>query len=660
MNVLPDTVQDHYGVPMHPPRFTALQAFYLLIFACCLVRAEERQKTNSSIDSSESAVPADASAPSGTAPQGALLTFEERRKAILETFSKGGSEHFQNAECLFALGKVQEALVEVNKGLDPLVPGNKQNRWMHGGNTGFIAWPGIDCYIRFEKFLDPATKERYRKIYTGGVFYQRLSTSNHKIMAAMIRYLATQVWGPDAFHADPWFMQNDPYIQMMTAKINKPGVVWGTSFAAPGDPTGEKYLNQIIAATVVGGPGEFASRPYGAQNILPLLTLADCAKDQTMARKARIAYEICMLQLAPAWLRGHLATFAPRSYPDTECQRPWGMAALPWIYFGGVAPGLEHAKAAAEAAVSTYRLPEMIVNAANDRKEPYFYKALINGFALNHYINRTYALFSRSAKVGGRPWQGQSYPCGVMWEQDPEKGSHLWITAPSEDIPGQMGNHTHGVRSYEQEILGRDALLFVFQIPPGTDFPYALGYVPGGHLALVNDSKTSGRIFLHYGSVLIAVNATEQFDWNTAGGILAPAAKPREGDSEFRIKSLSFAVAIETAQPSEFPGATPAEQLAKFREAILSKSSLKLTSQQPASAEYKNRLGDSLSCVFDGSDTVNGNTVDYKAWPVSESPWTSQKTREIPMVLTDGKMTRTYDFTSWTITEQEVHAAKAK
>ena len=588
-----------------------------------------------------------------------LSTFEGRREAILKSFVAAGGEHFQDAECLFALGKNQEALVEVNKGLDPLVPGNKINKWMHGGNTGFISWPGIDCYIRFEKFLDPATKERYRKIYTGGVFYQRLSTANHVIMAAMTRYLATQVWGPDAFKADPWFMANDPYIQMMTKKRNKPGVVWGTSFSG-GDETGEKYLNSVIDFTVRNGPGEFASRPYGAQNILPLLTIADCAKDPLLARKARMAYEMCFVQLAPAWLRGHLATFAPRSYPDTECQRPWGMTTLPWIYFGGVAPGLAHAKQAAEPAVSSYRAPELVVNAANDRTTPYFYKALINGWALNHYINKSYALFSRSAKIGGRPWQGQSYPCGVMYEQDPEKGSHLWVTAPSEDLPGQMGNHTHGVRSFEQEILGRDAMLFVFQIPQGTDFPYALCYVPGGHLAFINDSKTSGKIFLHYGSVLIAVTASQPFDWNPSGGIYAPASKPRAGDSEFRVKSPSCAVAIETALPSEFAGATPAEQLSKFRETLLSKSSLKITSEKPVGAEYRNRMGDSIECVFDGSDKVNGAVVDYKSWPISESPWTSMKTTAGPMVLTDGKKSRTYDFVNWTISDQSVPVSNKK
>ena len=581
-------------------------------------------------------------------------TFDERRNALLKAFADGGKDdHFVKAECLFELGRIPEGLAEVNRGLDPLVPGNRISRWMHGGNTGFVAWPGLDCYLRYERYLDVVTKERYRKIYTGGVFYARLSTSNHKLMAAVTRYLATQIWGPDAFHADPYYVDKDSYIREQTAKSKDPGVVWGTLFAKD-DPTGEKYLRSILAATVKGGPGEYASRPYGAQNMLPLLTLADCVKDPVLANEARIAWEVCLIQLAPAWLRGNLATFAPRSYPDTENQHPWGVATIPWFYFGGVAPDLTHAKAAARCATDSYRLPTVILPAATDRSKPYSYHALINGWALGHYINGTYALFSRSAKIGGHPFQGQSYPCGVMWEDaDPEHGAHLWITNPAADEPEKMGIHTHGVRPFEQEVLGRDALLFLFNILPNNPRPYALGYVPGGWQSMINESASSGRIFLHYGSILIAVTSSQPFDWNPGSGILAPASKPRKGDSEFRLKSLQSAIAVETASPTEFPAAKPEEQLQEFRSAVLAKSSLVLNSQTNPSAQYVNRLGDKLECSYDGEDRINDKSVDYKTWPVSESPWTSRRTETDPLVVTDGTTERIYNFVAWTVTDRK-------
>ena len=560
-----------------------------------------------------------------------------------------GTHSFQR---LFELGRKDEALLEVNKALDTLVPGNKVNRWMHGGNTGFTAWPGLDCYIRYEQFMDSATKERYRAIYTGGVFYARLTTSNHKLMAATVRYLATQIWGADAFHADPFFMAHDPYIQQMSAKSQEPGVVWGTLFAKE-DPTGEKYLRSIITSTVKGGPGEYASRPYGAQNILPILTIADCAKDPSLRERARIAYEVCLIQLAPAWLRGHLATFAPRSYPDTECQHPWGVATLPWLYFGGVSPAMPGAVAAARASTDKYQLPPVILSAGTDRSSPYTYRSLIDGWALDHFMNKTSALFSRSAKVGGKPFQGQSYPCGVMWEDaDPEHGSHLWITNPAADETDKMGIHTHGVRSFEQEILHKESLLFVFQILPDNPFPYALGYIPGGYRAMINEAAQNGRIFLHYGSVLIAVMASQPFDWNPEKGITAPASKPREGDSEFRVRAAESAVALETALPEEFSGKTPREQLEQFRKAVLAKSTLKLTASNPPTGIYTNRRGETLECAFNGTDRINGSPVDYKNWPVLESPWTSQKNPTGPLEVTDGKTEMTYDFTNWTMTDR--------
>lgn len=261
----------------------------------------------------------------------AAESFDQRRQMFLNAVWADYQEHavkpsarnaFWRAEALFDSGHVEEGLRLVHRGLDQLVPGNRENRWIHGGNSGFTAWPGLDCYVRYERFLDQALRDRYRKIYTGAVFYRRVTTSNHKIMAAVTRYLATQIWGPDAFYPDPFFKgQEDDGVRF-----------------EKNDPTGEKYVRRIIAETVTSGPGEYASRPYGAENVLPLLTLAESARDPEIRHRAELAYEYSLLELAPAWLGGHLATFSPRSYPDMETQRPWGIAALVWAYFGGIPP----------------------------------------------------------------------------------------------------------------------------------------------------------------------------------------------------------------------------------------------------------------------------------------------------------------------------------
>jgi len=584
----------------------------------------------------------------GTLGQGDA--FDQRRRQFLDAVLKDYQENaakpsakqaFFRAGALFELGRLEEGRRLVHRGLDQLVPGNKENRWIHGGNSGFVAWPGMDCYIRYERCLDETLKERYRNIYTGAVFYKRLSTSNHKIMAAVARYLATQVWGADAFEPDRFFGGKEDD---------------GSRFERA-DPTGEKYVRSIVAETVQSGPGEYASRPYGAENVLPLLTLAEAANDPEVRERARLAYEYSLIQLAPAYLRGHLATFSPRSYPDVETQQPWGIAALAWAYFGGVPPATLHDQWALRAATATYRLPGILQAAGTDRSRPYVYRSHVNRWALYHYINRTYVLFSRSPKADTGQFMGQSYPCGVMWEEpDTARGAHLWITNPAaDDNAGDAGNkpsglHTHGVTKYEQQLQHQDASLSVFDIPPDFRNPYALGYIPGGFRAVVNGSKESQRIFLHYGSVLVAVTSAHPFEWDPASGIRAPASKPRLGDSEFRIREIRTAVALETAWPGDFPGATPQEQLEKFRQAVMDRSKIEFRAKGKATGRYTDRLGNTLECVFDGPDAIDGQAVNYAGWPALENPWMN-RSRGGPLTVTGGKLSRTYDFAAWKVTE---------
>ena len=426
-------------------------------------------------------------------------TFEFRRQSCLDAVLKSFRENpkgfasaksFFAAEALFDLGHADEGCILVNQGLNGIEPSDK-NRWIYGGNSGFTAWPGIDCYIRYARFFDDALKLRFRRIYTGAVFYRRLSTSNHTLMASVTRYLATQVWGETAFKADPYFIAR----QGGDDKL-------GTFFSAA-DPTGVAFVRHRIQDAVQNGPGEYASRPYGSEDILPFLTLADCAKDPEISRTARIAYEVCVAQLAAAYLHGNLATFSTRSYPDMMTQQPWGVAGLLWIYFGGETPGDPAREWLLRAATTDYRLPQVLQAAGTDRDRPYVFRSLMNGWALYHYVNRTYALFSYSPKAAHPKLLEQNYGSGVMWDQpDPEKGSHLWIANPAADATSKDETqnqaskiHTHGVMRFEQQVQHEDASLSVFNIPPDFRNPYVLGFVPGGYTAFINESKSTHAHF---------------------------------------------------------------------------------------------------------------------------------------------------------------------
>ena len=80
-------------------------------------------------------------------------------------------------------------------------------------------------------------------------------------------------------------------------------------------------------------------------------------------------------------------------------------------------------------------------------------------------------------------------------------------------------SHPHGVLSTAQSNLQHEsALLYVFQFRPTDVFPYALAFVPGGWLAMTETTRrTDGRVYLHYGSVLIAISSSVKFHLGPGG-----------------------------------------------------------------------------------------------------------------------------------------------
>jgi hypothetical protein len=256
-------------------------------------------------------------------------------------------------------------------------------------------------------------------------------------------------------------------------------------------------------------------------------------------------------------------------------------------------------------------------------------------------MNRTHAVFSTAALPGGSVW-GQTYPFGVMWDEpDADKGSHLWITVPMSDGK-PLGYATHGIASRHAKFAQhRGSLLMVTHDLAKAKFPYALGFIPGGWQAMINDSTTDGRIYLHYGSVLIAIHATQPFAWDPQSGV--SSGGKRKADSEFRIRGENVALALETALPADFGNATPEEHLAAFRDKI--RASSKITPHT-----FTDHSGQQIERMFDGDTVINGERIAYETWPLLENPWMRQEWNG-DLILSDGKTKRHYDLTHWTITE---------
>jgi hypothetical protein len=152
--------------------------------------------------------------------------------------------------------------------------------------------------------------------------------------------------------------------------------------------------------------------------------------------------------------------------------------------------------------------------------------------------------------------------------------------------------------------------------------------------------------------VLIAISATKPFTWDRKAPLRMPNTSSLDPeDREFRIDGPRFVAAIETAPEREFPGASAELRLASFRKTIISKSKVVMLGDGDISGRYTDRKGQVIERKFAGPASVNQQVVDFDRWPLTASKWVNQPTKKSPLVISDGKSSRSYDFDAWKITE---------
>ncbi len=595
----------------------------------------------------------------------AVSTAAQRREWLLTRLADdpGGVDGFTAALGFFARGDLDQGRAYALSRSRSLLANHRNGAVQV---DLFYIWPAVDMVARYGALLDDETKANIREIVLTFYQYKDTTTSNLKMLGHVVRFLGGELYGQAAFDA---------------AKIYTNGSLTSDNDWRPSDPNAKNSLLSFIATMTSTGIGEVASRPYQWKNLVPILSLAQLAQDSAIRTRSVLTYEAGLAQLAGYWLRGHLAMPTTRSYPDMLEQHPSSGASMGqlWYHFGGELPALDSDSATMVAAMNPSVSP-LLELAASSRDTPFLSRSRNGPNYLQSWIERDYALFA-DGPVG--PNSGQVYANGVVWtDSDRSRYSHLWVAKPIHDDPSSINvSNTHGKHSRQfAETVARDALLYSFDITPPADLtltptptPYGMGYVPGGYRAVVNDAATTGQIFLHYGSVLIAIRSELPFGWNPSTTITTPSGTPRAGDSEFLIDgdtattrppatfttpltaNFRFAVAIETARPTDFPGATPADQLAAFRAAILA---LPLPARDPAApttAVYTTRRGDQLRLtrtqdITTYPVTVNGAPVEYGIFPRIDNPWIYQPAGSSTLVLRSSDRSEVLDLANGTRT----------
>jgi hypothetical protein len=173
--------------------------------------------------------------------------------------------------------------------------------------------------------------------------------------------------------------------------------------------------------------------------------------------------------------------------------------------------------------------------------------------------------------------QGQRW--GILWDDpNPAADAGVWITNPSYPL-----NPYVGINLYERTFQSEDTLVGVYSIPTNAGNQFVRFHIPSGKLALINESAASGRFFVHYTNILIAVQFSANFAWD--GSLV-----------NFDVARNKFGLAVETAAQSDYPQATAADRLAAFRDDVQTQGTFNAASINNTSPRllYTNRHGDAF------------------------------------------------------------------
>ena len=488
--------------------------------------------------------------------------------------------------------------------------------------------------------LPDAYKARMRDLWRTYRPY-RGDTENHWAMYYASLYLMAQLY-PDE-PGDRWFTGKSAIENFEEAK---------------------EYLLHWMDLTTTIGQGEYDSPGYMSFFITPMALLYAFAEDPAMRQRARMMLDYLLADFAVESLDGVYTGASSRIYPQPLLER-WNnnSTAFAWMLFDNT-PFLPRGEAMI-LAMSGYEPPEVLYHIGTDRSAPYTHKELKrtrhrmrNSDVKNvpvykyTYMREEYAVGSSQ---GGLLQPIQQLTWEVQWSlDDPREGYNTLFTKHpySSPLEGTMyfaepwhmvtelivrskteydsPDKWTGGSPYEQVVQHEDAVIALYDIPPGTRFPHISGFFSKG--LSVREEDDSGWIFARGGDALIAYYPLAPYQWR------------QEDDGSRRLHSphLKNGAVVQVA---------PASVYASFDafKAAVKALPLETTTEPTPQVRFTTLRGAVLEATYGQTPRVDGTPVDYEGWPLFGGSFLKADRGSRTLEMRYGPLRRLLDFNTLTI-----------
>lgn len=386
--------------------------------------------------------------------------------------------------------------------------------------------------------------------------------------------------------------------------------------------------------------------------------------------------DLLLADLAVEHLRGNYGGGHSRDYPaDIINPLIAQTTRITWLYFGhperqlwdepDFAPRYRGSWESVFAALSTYRIPEMIVRMATDRSLPYVHRerkrvrnVMRFGDELNPpaykytYMTADYVLGSLHGGIL-EPFQQHTWdvtfasdrPYNTIFTVHPYHSSRqLGMFFPEElnvlskDVDRYKVVYTNPDKwnsssPFEQTFQHRNALIVLYQIAAGAQHPHIDGFFPG-----TLDSRTidpTGWIFCRIGKTAVAFYPLQPYEWIPEG-------------KNWRLRSpyLRNGAVVEVVAVSDTAAYT--EFVKRVRSAVPGMSA----EGEPLKVSYTTTGGDRLEFTYGGPRLVNGVPWDPATTRLFDGPFMSADVGSGVIELKYGERRRVLDFRQERIIEQ--------
>ncbi len=545
---------------------------------------------------------------------------DARAREVLEAMAKRGANSPWAAHAIFATGADRSDVHETMKrSLGDFTLGLT-------GAGPFQILPAMLLLCRWESELKAETVDLIRQFFTEGIL-ERGNTENHWMM-----FYAGNLLAAERFADEPVF--------------------WNGRSPASVKAEATRWILGTIERTARIGHHEYDSPGYHAEHFTPLVGLYEHAQDDYLKTQVEKVLTLLVADMALEYYKGSWAgSHSREGYRQNTWTHVGPIQTVQYMYFGGedFDPNRHLQGFSIPVAAASYRPPALFAQMAWDRSKPHVVKKSKAPRTIFRHVDREtepvrkYTYMSTSFALGSAQL-GLTAPAGpidlvswdLTWHGDKHQAkigcNHPYVDGgrfsgflnplPQEarrSVGGgkpylQRPDRLFGASPFEQIMQHETTAIVVYQIPEDDDNPFVNVYLPKSIDWVAQDGWLFGNLNTFY----VALRPIGEYFWEQIVESANDSIMVSEGglidNWLLRILDVNAGLVLEAVEALDAGDFESFCDRRAERDVDLS--------GWPANKQVRVETfsGAQMDMVYDGSHKVNGEAIDYAAWPLFGAP----------------------------------------